>query len=162
MISSKKIEIRECSFLLEVTEAFANVRFPCTFFFELKTANGKHHVASSNRVKANNGTIPFQETVTLNVLMAYDLKQEKYKKKEATILVSLLSNSRPNDPKLVGRVTLDLSEVSNLTYPQSLTNHSLEYCSVKGSITFKIAMISHRTTTMEIAELDRSDLMYSN
>lgn len=113
MASGRKLEIRECNFQLDVTEGIASVRFPCSFFFELKTANGKHHVASNHRVKANKGTIAFQETVVLNVLMVYDLKQEKYKKKEAVILVSLLSNSRPNDPKLVGRVTLDLSEVAN-------------------------------------------------
>lgn len=109
MISGRKLEVRECSFMLEVTEGIASVRFPCSFFFELKTTNGKHHVASNNRVKANNGVIAFQETVVLNVLMVYDLKQGRYKKKEAALLVSLLSNSRPNDPKLVGRVTLDLS-----------------------------------------------------
>ena len=47
--------------------------------------------------------------------MIYDLKQLTYKKKESIILVNLLSNARPNDPKLVGRVEIDLATVGNST-----------------------------------------------
>jgi hypothetical protein len=91
----------------------AGIRFPCTFFFEWKTANGKHHVASKQRVKSENKIIAFREKVELVVLMVFDVKTAEYRKKESVVMVNLLSNSRPKDPKLVGRVTVELSAIAN-------------------------------------------------
>ncbi len=67
-------EVRECTFELEIADAMANIRFPCSFFFEWKTTNGKHHATSNNRVKANKGTINFNEAITMKAILVYDLK----------------------------------------------------------------------------------------
>lgn len=61
--------------------------------------------------------IAFNETIILNALLIYDLKQDTYRKKDSVIQVNLLSNSRPKDPKLVGRVALDLSTFANNPKP---------------------------------------------
>jgi hypothetical protein len=72
--------------------------------------------------------------------MIYDLKHQNYRRKEAIILVNLLSNSRPNDPKLVGRVEVDLANIANGSIIQELKTHPLKYCSVEGSLTFKMVI----------------------
>ena len=77
----RKLEVRECIFEIEVTEGTANIRFPCSFYFEWKTANGKHSVVSQHKVKVKNGLLPFNDSVQLTVLMIYDARIEQYKKK---------------------------------------------------------------------------------
>ena len=57
--------------------------------------------------------IPFDDTLTLTTYLCYDTSVQSYNKKEANVLVNLVSNSRPNEPKLVGRVTVDLAELTN-------------------------------------------------
>jgi len=44
-------------------------------------------------------------------------------------MVNLVSNSRPNEPKLVGRVSVDLAEVANSS-GNDFKQHNLDYCSV--------------------------------
>jgi hypothetical protein len=73
--------VRECTFQLEVSEAMAKIRFPCSYFYEWKTANGKHQSSSNSRVKAVNGSITFNDSIEMNVLMVCDAQTEKYKKK---------------------------------------------------------------------------------
>lgn len=82
--------------------------------------------------------------------MIYDLKQQSYRRKEAIILVNLLSNSRPNDPKLVGRVEFDLATVANDSTMQELKTYPLKYCSVEGSLTFKMVMREEKSTNLDV------------
>jgi len=74
--------------------------------------------------------------------MLYNLKLQHYRKKDSIILVNLLSNSRPNDPKLVGRVEIDLASITNKNNMQELAEYPLKYCSVDGSITLKACLKS--------------------
>lgn len=49
----------------------------------------------------------------MKVLMFFDKETDRYKNRGAVIMLQLLSNSRPNDPKLVGRVSIDLGAIAN-------------------------------------------------
>ena len=134
----------------------ASIRFPCSFFFEWKTATGKSSIASKNKVKVVNGSIPFNDKLTMKVHMIYDTGIGKYRKKESIVLVNLLSNSRPNDPKLVGRVTVDLAKVATGGYID-MRDYNLEYCSVNAWIRFKIELKNSVVTSLDVNDLDRSD-----
>ncbi len=57
-------------------------------------------------------------------------------------MINLISKSRPDQIKLVGRVAVDLADVLNATAYSSLTTAPLEYCSVDASINFTIKTIS--------------------
>jgi hypothetical protein len=47
--------------------------------------------------------------------MIHDCKNQRYAKKEAIVTVNLISNSRPNEAKMVGRVVFDLGKAANRT-----------------------------------------------
>jgi len=68
-------------------------------------------------------------------------------------MVNLISNSRPNEPKLVGRVVVDLDSVANSTSFQELKTYSLEYCSVEGTLTFKVIIKEQTETGLSIKDL---------
>ncbi len=72
--------------------------------------------------------------------MVKDSRSTGYKNKESIVMVNLLSNSRPNDPKLVGQVVVDLSSVTPNNKYAEIRQYPLEYCSVSGSIYFRVIM----------------------
>lgn len=45
--------------------------------------------------------------------MLYDNNLKKFFKKETHLIINLVSKSRPDQVKLVGRVSVDLSELAN-------------------------------------------------
>ena len=47
--------------------------------------------------------------------MLYDNKDKQYYKKETLLTINLVSKSRPDQVKLVGRVNVDLSQIANNT-----------------------------------------------
>lgn len=73
-------------------------------------------------------------------------------------MVNLVSNSRPNDPKLVGRVVVDLSVVANSNYYYQYAVHPLEYCSVEATITFKVLLKAWQPTALTLKDLERSEI----
>jgi hypothetical protein len=114
-------------------------------------------VKSSNRVKLIQGKLAFNETLTFTTLMVLDCKTDLYAKKESVIILNLLSNSRPNEPKLVGRVTLELSSVANQTAFQQVKQYPLEFCSVDATISFKVILKDSLPTNLPVSDLERSD-----
>lgn len=87
--------------------------------------------------------------------MLYDTREKLYYKKQTLLTVNLLSKSRPDQVKLVGRVSVNLADIlnhnlnsdginsndnnSNNQHPYStLTPYKLTYCSVNADIKFKL------------------------
>ena len=56
-------------------------------------------------------------------------------------MVNLVSNSRPNEPKLVGRVSVDLANIANNS-DNDFKQHKLDYCSVEAWIKFRVCFKS--------------------
>ena len=110
---SRHQEVRECTFQLKVVNGTGSIRFPCSFYVVWQTANGKNASAPSQKVKKNGQLIPFDDILTLTTHLLYDTLADSYQRKDANVLVNLISSSRPNDPKLVGRVTIDLAELTS-------------------------------------------------
>ena len=71
-------------------------------------------------------------------------------------MINLISKSRPDQIKLVGRVAIDLADVLNANSFDKLTISQLEYCSVEASLSFFIKSVSIKESTMHVSELDRS------
>ena len=75
--------------------------------------------------------------------------------------LNLISNSRPDQIKLVGRVPVDLAEAANCEKYAQPSTHKLLYCSVQADITFSIVLSRKTRSHKLIADLDRSALKYS-
>ena len=54
--------------------------------------------------------------------------------------LNLISKSRPDQVKLVGRVTIDLADASNYNTYANEKNFKLMYCAIDASISFKVAL----------------------
>ena len=115
-------------------------------------------VISPNRRKLTGGRISFNDKLQLTTNMICDSRSQNYLKKESIIMVNLVSNSRPNDPKLVGRVVVDLSVVANSAHYQQFAVYPLEYCSVEATITFKVLLKNWQLTTLTLRDLERSEI----
>jgi hypothetical protein len=90
--------------------------------------------------------------------MLYDNCDKFFYKKDTLLMVNLVSKSRPDQVKLVGRVNIDLSEMSNNSmcmYSQAAT-YKLTYCSVNADISFSGKMISKKITEKLPYNLDKS------
>lgn len=59
----------------------------------------------------------------MNIL--YDKANKKYLKKESLLMINLISKSRPDQIKLVGRVAIDLADVLNMNSFDQLTTTQL-------------------------------------
>lgn len=70
--------------------------------------------------------------------------------------MNLISNSRPDQAKLVGRIAVDLSEIANINTYSDLRTTKLMYCSVEADLTFRISMTRAIESNMLLNELDRS------
>lgn len=57
-------------------------------------------------------------------------------------MINLISKSRPDQIKLVGRVVVDLADVLNGNSFDKLTTAQLEYCSVEATVNFSIRSVS--------------------
>ena len=53
------------------------------------------------------------------------------------LLLNLISNRRPDQMKLVGRIPIDLGQIANTEHYSTMRGYKLEYCSVDAHITFK-------------------------
>ncbi len=61
-------------------------------------------------------------------------------KKETLLLINLVSNSRPDQVKLVGRLVIDLADIINDIYLKK-QSYSLQFCSVNASVYLSGTMI---------------------
>jgi len=55
--------------------------------------------------------------------------------------MNLISNSRPDQVKLVGRILIDLSEAANKTNYQDIMTNKLMYCSVEADLSFRMKLV---------------------
>jgi hypothetical protein len=70
-----------------------------------------------------------------------------------------VSKSRPEQNKLVGRVTIDLSKIVNVGMYAEPTEFRLNFCSVQGSITMQFALVEQKLTNIKVQDLDRSSFI---
>lgn len=112
-ISDSEVVIHLCTFEAYFYKAKVNLRFPSLFFVEWKSMNSKNSVAMIGRKRAINSNIDLDETLLFTTEMIFHRGQGQYLKKESLIHLNLISSSRPDEVKLVGRVVIDLSNIAN-------------------------------------------------
>ena len=88
--------------------------------------------------------------------MVYNTKSHQYYSKETFLLLNLVSKSRPDQVKLVGRISVDLADVLNRRRFEEVSRMKLNYCSVEGSIVFGISLLNKRDSNLSVKDLDRS------
>lgn len=76
------------------------------------------------------------------------------------MVLNLVSKSRPDQVKLVGRVSVDLADVLNRSRYSEMTQMKLNYCSVEGSIMLSIHLLNKRDSNLSVRDLDRSAFTY--
>lgn len=81
--------------------------------------------------------------------MFFDKGTKQFLKKETLLNLNLISKSRQDQVKLVGRVTLDLAELANRGTYEQLQTHRLSYCSVDGEISFSAVMKYSKLTDLK-------------
>lgn len=64
------------------------------------------------------------------VEMLYDHNKLEFLKRETIVELYLISRSRPDQNKLVGRVNVDLGKVINVGMYESPTEFKLNFCSI--------------------------------
>lgn len=94
---------------MDVSEAAINIRFPCRFTLEWKTANNRTSVASAEGKVSVNSKVEFGEKLTFITEVLHDEKANWASKKDTLFMVNLTSNSKPDQVKLVGRIIIDLA-----------------------------------------------------
>jgi hypothetical protein len=135
------LEVYQCAFEVHVQKATMVVKFPCLYSIEIKTMTKKNILAvTKQKVSAVNSVAIFNETLRFDTELLYNCKERLFAKKEVLLLLNLVSIRRPEQVKLVGRVTIDLSEVMQAHYSSQLKNYKLDYCSVNACVTFSMRL----------------------
>lgn len=97
----------------------------------------------------------FHEKLGCQTYVMYDNESKKYNPKLTSICLYLISSRKPNEEKLVGRVTVDWAHILNSGDFQKPELHKMEYCSAKdGQLNFSIQSIEVRKTDLKPSELD--------
>jgi|JI9StandDraft_2_1071091.scaffolds.fasta_scaffold527974_1 hypothetical protein len=97
--------------------------------------------------------------MNLTTEMIYDHKTQEYTKKDALTELFLVSKSRPDQNKLVGRVTVDLAKITNVQMYAEPTEFKLNFCSVEASLTMQFMLVEQKLTSMKVQDLDRSSFI---
>lgn len=123
----------------EISEASTAIKFPCLFYVLWKT-NDQLYVTETQRYSQQAGKVNFNETITLTLPLIYERNKQIFLKKETQLQLNLISKSRPDQPKLVGRVTIDLANLINNNLYPTITEFPLQFCSVNASLkaSFKV------------------------
>lgn len=101
----------------------------------------------------------FNEKINLTTEMIYNHKTQECTKKEALIELFLVSKSRPDQNKLVGRVTVDLAKIINVQMYAEPTEFKLNFCSVDASLVMQFMLVEQKLTTLKVQDLDRSSFI---
>lgn len=150
------MEVHDCIFQGNFIKAKLNLRFPCSFFIEWRSLNGKQLILSANKYKAKNGIVEFNDTLSFSTEMLWDKREKTYLKKDSIVKVNLVSASRPDQIKLVGQLNFDLAEASNSVNKQIEGSRKLAYCSVDAELMFEIKVIEIRRSDKQLGDLDKS------
>jgi hypothetical protein len=124
----------------EISEAITSVKFPCLFYVLWKT-NDQQYVTETGKYSPQGGKVAIHETITLRLPLVYERTKQVFLKKETQVQLNLISKSRPEQPKLVGRVTLDLAALINNNLYPTVTEFPLQFCSVNASIRASFKLI---------------------
>jgi hypothetical protein len=135
------------------------VKFPCTYSVEVKSMNNKNTFAvTRQQVSAVNSVAVFNETLKFDAELLYNNKQRVFVKKDVLMLLNLVSLRRPEQQKLVGRITVDLSEAIQTHYFSQLQSYKLDYCSVNASVTFNMRFVGKRLSHTHPENFDADSL----
>lgn len=97
---------------LAVRSATSAVRFTCLFSVQWRTNNQKVSVETA-KYSPQAGKADFNEDLIMRTEIAFDRTKRIFLKKETQVQLNLISKSRPDQSKLVGRVTIDLATLLN-------------------------------------------------
>ena len=103
--------------------------------------------------------MPFDEKIYLTTEVLYDNKKMEFLKKDTVVELYLVSKSRPDQNKLVGRVTIDLAKVLNVEMYAEPTEFKLNFCSVEGCLTLQFFALEQKLTSLTVNDLDRSSFI---
>ena len=121
------------SIQLSVLSATTAVRFPCLFSVQWRTNNQKVSVETA-KYSPQGGKTDFNEDLLMRTEIAFDRVNHRFLKKETQVQLNLISKSRPDQSKLVGRVTIDLASLLNDHLYADPTEFQLQFCSVNASL----------------------------
>ena len=91
--------------------------------------------------------------------MLYDHSKLEFVKRETIVELYLISRSRPDQNKLVGRVTIDLAKVINVGMYEEPTEFKLNFSSVGGVLVMQFKALDRRLTTLALQDLDKSSFL---
>ena len=66
-----------------------------------------------------------------------------------------MSKKRPDQHKLVGRLTVNLAEIANELKYVNADSHKLEYCSVNGSLIFNAKILGKKASGLSPDNFDK-------
>lgn len=132
------------------------IKFPCSYLVELKSINGKLLIAATkNKVPAIDSVAKFNETLKFETELLFNKQVGEFQKKEVLLLLNLISNRRPEQMKLVGRIPIDLGQIANTEHYSTLRGYKLEYCSVDAHVIFKGKFMGKKLSTTPPERFDR-------
>lgn len=67
--------------------------------------------ASKNQIEAVEGVVTFDEKLTAEVQLLVNKDDGSFIKKDSVLSLNLISKRRPDQQKLVGRITIDLAKL---------------------------------------------------
>ena len=88
--------------------------------------------------------------------VGYDKVSKQFLKRETQLQLNLISKSKTDQPKLVGRTTIDLANLLNVHQYKELTELLLQFCSVNASLLASFEIVSKLESDLPITEMERS------
>lgn len=88
--------------------------------------------------------------------VGWDRSKKSFMKKETQVQLNLVSKSRPDQVKLVGRVTIDLANILNEGGLESPTEFPLQFCSVNASLWLSFRVLEKIETDISLTEIEKS------
>lgn len=140
---------------LAVRSAATAVRFPCLFSVQWRTNNQKVSVETGKQ-SPQSGKVDFNEDLLMRTEVAFDRNKRIFLKKETQVQLNLISKSRPDQSKLVGRVTIDLATLLNEGLYTEPTEFPLQFCSVNGSLVMSFRVLEKTECDVSLSELELS------
>lgn len=91
--------------------------------------------------------------------MLYDHNNQYFLNRDTIVELFLISRSRPDQHKLVGRVNIDVGKVINVGMYEAPTEFKLNFCSIEGTIIMQFKASDQKITNLTINDLDKSSFI---
>lgn len=85
--------------------------------------------------------------------MIFDKAKKIFVKKDSQVQLNLVSKHRPDESKLVGRVTIDLAVLLNSHPYANPTEFPLQFCSCNATLVASFKIIEKVETDVDVYEL---------